>query len=183
MVLVSLHYDAIPVLFPELCHPDTVIRFAQHLAHQLTYSDYVLTISARVDRDLKEIARRFAGRSVTSEVIPLGADLAAGAAPLSDVAFRAAFPELDGLRFMLGVGTVEPRKNHGLLLDAFDRLEAPDAGLVIVGRQGWMAEELIARLKAHPAYGKRLFWHEGLEDAGLAGALCPRLRLRVSLPL
>ena len=167
VVLVSLHYDAIPVLFPELCHPDTVVRFAQHLAHQLTYSDHVLTISVRVDRDLKDIARRFAGRSVSSEVISLGADLASVAAPLSDVAFVAAFPELDGLRFMLGVGTVEPRKNHGLLLDAFDRLEAPDAGLVIVGRQGWMADEFMVRLKAHPAYGKRLFWHEGVEDACL----------------
>jgi glycosyltransferase involved in cell wall biosynthesis len=165
-ILVTLHYDAIPVLFPEYCHPDTVVRFAEHLAQQLHYSDYVLTISSRVDRDLKELARRLLGRSVTSEVIPLGADFAA-APPMSDAEFRAAFPELEGLRFMLGVGTVEPRKNHALLFDMLDRLEAPDASLVIVGRTGWMAEGLLARLHAHPEFGKRLFWHEGLADLAL----------------
>jgi hypothetical protein len=155
------------VLFPEHCHPDTVVRFAQHLADQLQYSDYVLTISARVDRDLKDLAHRLLGRSVTSQVIPLGADFPA-ASPMSDAAFAAAFPALDGLRFMLGVGTIEPRKNHALLLDMFDRLKASDLGLVIVGRQGWMAEEVVARLASHPHYGKRLFWHEGLEDTALA---------------
>ncbi len=166
VVLVTLHYDAIPALFPEHCHPDTVVRFAQHLADQLQYSDTVLAISQRVDRDLKGLARRLLGRSITSMVIPLGADFAA-APPLSEAEFRTAFPKLHGLRYMLGVGTIEPRKNHGLLLDAFDRLKAPDAALVIVGRRGWMADEVIARLEAHPAYGKRLFWHEGLEDNAL----------------
>jgi glycosyltransferase involved in cell wall biosynthesis len=37
------------------------------------------------------------------------------------------------LRYLLSVGTIEQRKNHQLVLKAFERLDAPDAGLVIVG--------------------------------------------------
>ncbi len=71
------------------------------------------------------------------------------------------------MRFLLTVGTVEPRKNHALLLQTFDRLEAKDAGLVIVGRKGWMADDVLAALTSHPAFGKRLFWYEALDDAAL----------------
>ena len=64
------------------------------------------------------------------------------------------------------VGTVEPRKGHALVLDAFERLwsEGVDADLVIVGRHGWMSDSLAARLKTHPQAGKRLSWLEQASD-------------------
>jgi glycosyltransferase involved in cell wall biosynthesis len=44
-------------------------------------------------------------------------------------------------RYILTIGTIEPRKNHRRLLAAFERLAAADAGLklVIVGAPGWGA--------------------------------------------
>lgn len=39
-----------------------------------------------------------------------------------------------------------------------------DANLLIVGKQGWMVESLVQRLKNHPENGKRLFWFEGIDD-------------------
>ena len=44
-------------------------------------------------------------------------------------------------RFVLAVGNLEPRKNLGSLIRAYDRLQ-PDADLVIVGRPVWRAETL-----------------------------------------
>jgi hypothetical protein len=67
----------------------------------------------------------------------------------------------------LSVGTIEPRKNHALLLQAFDRLSAKDAGLVIVGRKGWMADETLASLTGHPDFGKRVFWLTALDEQAL----------------
>jgi glycosyltransferase involved in cell wall biosynthesis len=42
-------------------------------------------------------------------------------------------------RFVLSLGTIEPRKNHRRLLAAFERLSGadPGLGLVVVGRWGW----------------------------------------------
>jgi glycosyltransferase involved in cell wall biosynthesis len=173
VIVVLLNHDVIPVLLPQVCHPNTLISFSECIADHLQYADYALTTSGGVERDLRAVAQRFLGRSITTCVIRLGADFEAqapaGAAGkgVEEAAFAAAFPELAGLRFLLSVGTIEPRKNHGLLLEAFRRLDAADAGLVIVGRQGWMSDAFLAAYTGHPTYGQRLFWYTALNDAAL----------------
>ena len=64
------------------------------------------------------------------------------------------------------VSTVEPRKGHEQVLDAFEQLwdSGFDANLVIVGKQGWHVEALINRLRTHPEVGGRLLWLEGVSD-------------------
>jgi glycosyltransferase involved in cell wall biosynthesis len=66
----------------------------------------------------------------------------------------------------LMVGTVEPRKRHAQTLSAFEQLWAQGLNLrlVIVGRQGWMVDELAEKLRGHPELGTRLFWLEGISD-------------------
>jgi glycosyltransferase involved in cell wall biosynthesis len=70
------------------------------------------------------------------------------------------------MRSVLMVGTIEPRKCHAQVLDAFEQLWSAgvDAMLVICGRPGWMMETLIERLRTHPANGKRLLWIEDASD-------------------
>jgi glycosyltransferase involved in cell wall biosynthesis len=172
VIVVLLNHDVIPVLLPQVCHPNTLISFCECIADHLQFADYALTTSGGVERDLRAVARRFLGRPITTCVIRLGADFEAQAPAgagkgVDAAAFAAAFPELAGLRFLLSVGTIESRKNHGLLLEAFERLDAADAGLVIVGRQGWMSDAFLAAYTGHPAYGKRLFWYTALNDAAL----------------
>jgi len=69
----------------------------------------------------------------------------------------------------LAVGTLEPRKNHSYLLDAFDRLweSGSKVRLCLVGNGGWKCEELINRISKHPRTGKSLFWFKKLGDDGL----------------
>jgi glycosyltransferase involved in cell wall biosynthesis len=66
----------------------------------------------------------------------------------------------------LMVGTLEPRKGHEQVLDAFEMLWQSDlpVNLVIVGKQGWMVEELADRIRTHSELNKRLFWLEGISD-------------------
>jgi glycosyltransferase involved in cell wall biosynthesis len=66
----------------------------------------------------------------------------------------------------LTVGTLEPRKGHKQIVDAFEFLweKGDDINLVIVGKQGWMVEKLVKRLKHHPELNKRLFWFSGISD-------------------
>src|SRR5690606_33158160 len=69
----------------------------------------------------------------------------------------------------LMVGTIEPRKAHAQVLDAFEQLwrEGMDVALVVVGKQGWLVEALARRMRAHPEHGRRLFWLEAISDAYL----------------
>lgn len=76
---------------------------------------------------------------------------------------------LDHLRCrnsFLMVGTLEPRKDHAQVLDAFEQLwqTGVNVNLVIVGKQGWKVESLVDRLRAHPERNKRLFWLDGISD-------------------
>lgn len=66
----------------------------------------------------------------------------------------------------LMVGTLEPRKNHSLALQAFDKLwlEGSDAVLVIVGKEGWGVDKLVQQLKNHPERNKKLFWVNNASD-------------------
>src|SRR5690606_14583343 len=53
--------------------------------------------------------------------------------------------------------------------DAFDALWASGEStrLVIVGRQGWLVDELADCLRAHPENGRRLFWLSDVSDEAL----------------
>jgi Glycosyltransferase len=73
---------------------------------------------------------------------------------------------LEAFPHFLMVGTLEPRKGHAQTLDAFELLwaEGVQANLIIVGKHGWLVDELAARLVGHPELGKRLLWLEGVSD-------------------
>ena len=77
------------------------------------------------------------------QTIPLG--VSSHFRPVDPAAVRAKYhlPE----RFMLYVGTIEPRKNLTTLLEALPSA-TPPAPLVIAGKRGWLAERFFAQLKA-----------------------------------
>ncbi len=66
----------------------------------------------------------------------------------------------------LMVGTIEPRKGHLQTLEAFEKLwaEGEDILLIIVGKEGWLVDDLITKLRKHSELNKRLFWLEGISD-------------------
>jgi glycosyltransferase involved in cell wall biosynthesis len=67
--------------------------------------------------------------------------------PAAEVAaFRAReqLPE----RFILHVGTLQPRKNISVLLAALARLDRPNLHLILVGGKGWLYEDLFRQVTA-----------------------------------
>ncbi|MBY7847280.1 glycosyltransferase family 4 protein [Vibrio fluvialis] len=64
------------------------------------------------------------------------------------------------------VGTIEPRKGHTQVLDAFEQLwaEGGEQTLVIVGKKGWMVDSLVERLENHLQLGKHLFLISNCSD-------------------
>jgi glycosyltransferase involved in cell wall biosynthesis len=52
--------------------------------------------------------------------------------------------------FILGVGTLEPRKNYVGLMQAFARAQLPDHELLIAGGRGWLYEPIISAAQTTP---------------------------------
>ena len=60
-------------------------------------------------------------------------------------------------KFILNVGTIEPRKNPHTLLKSFLSLKKNDLWLVYVGKAGWKCGPFIDYLK-QKAYGSKVIW-------------------------
>lgn len=157
-------HDVMPVLFPDWFTAQHAQVFRDWLGAHLRHSESFLANSQCTADDLRRVAEQM-GLPVPDEVrvIPLGAD-----PPTST---SRPVPELAGQdRTLLVVGTLEPRKNQRIVLDAFERLrdDHPDLSLVLVGKEGWMVDDLVRRIRRHPALGTSLFWLGGLDDDQLA---------------
>lgn len=50
-------------------------------------------------------------------------------------------------KYVLFVGTLQPRKNIQVLIEAFSRLTQKDVTLVIVGKRGWLYEDILSAPK------------------------------------
>jgi glycosyltransferase involved in cell wall biosynthesis len=100
--------------------------------------------------------------------------------------FEARAPEGPRAPYLLAVGTIEPRKNVPVLLEAFRRLRADgrDLELVLVGRQGWANPLPLGDLAAHVRLTGALSDRELPElYAGAACFVLPSLYEGFGLPL
>ncbi len=67
--------------------------------------------------------------------------------PLAETAVSA-FRANHGLeRFVLHVGTLQPRKNISVLIEAMARLEDPEVKLVLVGGKGWLYDDIFRQVQ------------------------------------
>ena len=156
--------DVMPVLRPDWFEDRMARRFARYLDAHLNRSGLVLCISERTEVDVNTIGAQMApGRSLRTAVAPMGADhrRVEGGATLPG--------ELVGRPYLIYVATLEPRKNHTILIDLLDRLEQthPEVALVFVGKSGWKVDELAARIERHTRRGSNLFWYQKVDDVTL----------------
>jgi len=136
--LVVTAHDAAPILFPET-YPRRGRRFhAQGLAAAAKRADLVITVShAAAD----ELASHTAIRRELIRVVPNGVDLEIAGDDAVDAVRRQY--ELGNSPYVFWVGSLEPRKNVGVLVDAFARwashTDLPHL-LVLAGPAGWVED-------------------------------------------
>lgn len=163
-----VQYDLIPILRPDLFPSTTNKKFSQCLRAHAENGSLFICISKSTERDLEEyLQREFFEQEHGMERITLGADL-----PFPYVINKR---NEDGVslpegRYILSVGTMEPRKNYAFLLSAFEGVadSIPDVSLVIVGKEGWHSSGLIRKIRSHRLYGNRLFWLQNIDDYTLS---------------
>ena len=145
--------------------------FTQWLNHTLPRVDRLICNSRSTREDLEQyVERARLTQRPTTHWLHLGCDLESGRTVPPSAKGTAVVDSLGSSPFAVVVGTVEPRKDHATIVDAFERLWAlGGAGaLVMVGKAGWNVEKLVARLRSHPEKGRRLFWLEEASDGDIA---------------
>ena len=135
--LVSVH-DLTTVHFPQLATDDT-LDYPALIRRALARGAWVHTPSEFVRR---EVIDHFGVEPARVVTVPLGVR----PTPPGDAARGRRLAGAD--RYVLALGTVEPRKDLPTLVRAFDRLAADDADvrLVVAGPDGWGAETLAETL-------------------------------------
>jgi glycosyltransferase involved in cell wall biosynthesis len=155
-----LLFDMIPIVRPDFFPPRTHEVFAPWLREMTALSDRVFVISRRTERDFVDFCERENLPTPDIDIVRLGDELRPdGGAAMWPAELPTDRP------FVLAVGTVEIRKNHGLLVDVWRRLESPPL-LVIAGRDGWLAD-LDGRLDAESAVRSHVIRLRDVNDAQL----------------
>ena len=167
-----LVYDILPVRHPEWFFPGAAEMFERWL-ETIAKQNGAICISRATANDLQAwVNDRQLGRHRPFKIgwFHSGSDIEASV-PTTGLppGFENALRCLRAQPSILMVGTLEPRKAHAQVLGAFERLWKQGMGvsLIIVGKPGWMVEELTSRLKDHPEAGHRLFWFQGVSDEAL----------------
>lgn len=123
--------------FPGLLQKETLDNLEAQMKRELALADAIVCVSESTRRDLLEFYEADPRRVVAIHSgLPLLPDPEEGA----DV----------GGPYILFVSTVEPRKNLGVLLDAYARLRKSGTyggSLVVAGKVGWKSEEIARRLR------------------------------------
>ncbi|MBX7069327.1 MAG: glycosyltransferase family 4 protein [Microthrixaceae bacterium] len=162
----TLVADVMPTQFPQWFDAGQIRLFSSFMEAHLRNSEKFVCISECSRRDVVALAERLGlTGDLDTTVITMGANFerADDDLPLPT--------EAPPGRYLLSVATVEPRKNHRLLIRAFDRLKEahPDLSLVMVGKAGWMTEELQQEMLSHPDQGERFRWLSKVDDHLLDG--------------
>lgn len=176
--VVRMVYDLVPILVPETCHPGMPPVFRHWMELACARTDGLICISEAVRQDLEAFMDDMAARNALpyrpwTRAVHLGSDLESGREAEPGAAVRALLDGAGERKVLLAVGTVEPRKDHATIIEAFDALwkEGLDPILVIVGKEGWNVQALAERMRAHPYLDTRLFWLEHASDGDLAAIM------------
>ena len=123
--------------FPELLQKETLDNLEAQMKREIALADAVICVSECTRRDLLDFYQADPARIIAIHsglpVLPDPDDRDSVAGP-----------------YILFVGTIEPRKNLGVLLDAYARLRRSgtySGSLVVAGKVGWKAEQTAQRLR------------------------------------
>jgi glycosyltransferase involved in cell wall biosynthesis len=181
---VCLLHDLIPVQYPEYARPGGAALHHRRIDTLVGLADGIVANSHATLAALQPYVAE-SGRTPELRVAHLGTD---------DIIRPKAGRKAERPYFVC-VGTIEPRKNHLLLLHlwramAEERGAAAIPKLLVVGRRGWENEQVVDMLERCPALEGCVEEHGGLPDAdvqaliaGSCGLLLPSFAEGYGMPV
>ncbi len=165
MRVVLLQHDLVPLQDPSATTPLTAELFSRWMREAVAFADAFVCVSAATAEALSGTLPRLAPwRQWQSVPMPV-----VHPAPTWRSPGPAALPSPGQPLRLVSVGTVEPRKGYGVLLDALEAHwhKGGRSELHIVGRPGWNSGDLHKRIR-HASEGQPLLrWLDDADDAQL----------------
>jgi glycosyltransferase involved in cell wall biosynthesis len=167
--VVPLIHDLLPLSHPQFFAPLFSAQFERWLTAMAALADGFVCVSQTTANALKEYVDSRLKRGQPTPpitVFPMGSTFGRSVGSPS-VSVTAAFSE-HATPFLM-VGTIEPRKNHDQVLDAFEGLwqAGENARLVVVGRRGWQCESTVRRMERLEREGRPLIRVDNATDSDL----------------
>ena len=151
-------HDLIPIEFPEYARPGQAKRHQRRMETVARLADAVIVNSASTSAAFRPLLER-ANRTPPVLIAPLGVDLAPAALSA---------PASSQPPYFVCVGTIEPKKNHLLLLNLWRRLAIEQGGraprLVLIGQRGWENENVIDMIERSLPLRGLIEEHNALSD-------------------
>jgi glycosyltransferase involved in cell wall biosynthesis len=139
---VFMVHDLIPVTHPEYCRAGESLRHVARVEQMLHMGAGILANSRATRDELESFARTRGLRLPPTVVVPLAA---------LELPLESAEPAPMPQPYFVVLGTIEPRKNHLLLLNVWRRLVSElgehTPHLVIIGQRGWECENVVDLLE------------------------------------
>lgn len=155
-------HDLIPLTFPEYARPGEAEKHHRRLRTMLSTGRGLVVNSDATGKELEAYAARLGAIVppwMAAHLAPPGFPPPASQRPLSEPYF-------------VVLGTIEPRKNHLLLLKLWRRLVAEQGEraprLVVIGQRGWECEQVVDMLERCEALKGFVIEMPGCDDAALA---------------
>lgn len=135
-------HDIIPITHPQFCREGETARHEARIETALRTASGLIVNSAATELDLRNFADRRGLTMPPTQIAWLGVDASPAPTGLN--------PTIPVRPYFVMVGTIEARKNHLLILQAWadlvDKLGEGAPDLVVIGQRGWEAQQAIQML-------------------------------------
>ncbi len=145
--------------FPELFRNKDLLQLTEWTKYSVSKASAVLTISEYSKNDIiKMYGKRSAAVHVTYPGLSMPSQKK-DPPTATDIFKKYSLPK----RFILSVGTIQPRKNYEKLIEAFSLFlkaepeKSGDINLVIIGKKGWLFEGILRSSETHGVKSKVKF--------------------------
>lgn len=144
--LLSIH-DFAYIIHPETAPPELRRYLGGVVPRNVRRADHIHVNSRATKADMERLLGTVPAKSTIVYSGSGGDFYPRPAAEIAEMRQRLGLPE----RYLLNVGTVQPRKNVERLIEAFGQLpvELRSQPLVIGGKRGWLAEPIYAAVQRH----------------------------------
>ncbi len=177
--------DIIGVTHPQFCPGDDVLNFLDFTGAIVKYADEIVVTSHATKGAVKELYGKLEAPCPSIQIVPLGGDFKRisqkslnqgaggfqnrkrdkGRGTIQNTIKEEIIKTAKAGPYLLMVGTIDPRKNHKLLLDAYEGgLKELGMHLVIAGHKGWEVDDFLERMESHEDFGKGVWHVNGASD-------------------
>jgi len=167
IIIIPVIYDIIPITHSQYCQLNLVKAFEIWFKKSYNLFDFYISISDTVKHDIYKYIKNNFDKNIELKKFSsfkLGSNFKNNSN--DDSIYHNRYKNLFDKNTYITVSTIEARKNHEYILNAFEILweKGFDVKYIMIGKIGWKIKEFLSRVENHKEYNKKLFMLNDMND-------------------